>query len=169
MVFMDNHDENSWNGTINSRMGDAQNAFAVFTFTTQGIPLLYNGQEVCLEKSLRFFLRDTIPWEPCKMTGFYTDLIRMKKANKALWNGEFGGVMEMIKTNKENKIFAFYREKDENRVVVFLNLSKKNMAFKPDTKKIEGEYADYFTGEKTILPLNDSLRLEAWGYRVFVR
>jgi len=169
MVFMDNHDENSWNGTINSRMGEAQNAFAVFTFTTQGIPLLYNGQEVCLDKSLRFFLRDTIEWEPCKMTGFYTNLIRMKKENMALWNGEFGGVMEMIKTNKENRIFAFYREKVENRVVVFLNLSKKNMAFNPDTKMIEGEYSDYFTGEKTTFPLADSLRLEAWGYRVLVR
>ena len=54
MVFLDNHDENSWNGTINSRMGVAQKAFAVFTFTTQGVPLLYNGQEVCLNKSLRF-------------------------------------------------------------------------------------------------------------------
>ena len=169
MVFMDNHDENSWNGTINSRMGEAQSAFAAFIFTTQGVPLLYNGQEVCLDKSLKFFVRDTIKWDPCRMTGFYTDLIKMKKANKALWNGEFGGIMEMIKTDKDNNVFAYYREKDENRVVVFLNLSRKSIAFKADTKKIKGKYTDYFTGEKTTLPLTDSLRLEAWGYRVLVK
>jgi glycosidase len=169
MVFMDNHDENSWNGTINSRMGDAQKAFAVFMFTTQGVPLLYNGQEVCLDKSLKFFVRDTIKWDSCSLTGFYTDLIKMKKANVSLWNGESGGAMEMIKTNKDNKVFAYYREKEENRVIVFLNLSKKNVAIKPDTKNIDGEYTNFFTGEKTGLPLTDSLRLEPWGYRVFVR
>ena len=169
MVFMDNHDENSWNGTIYSRMGEAQNAFAVFMFTTQGVPLLYNGQEVCLNKSLKFFVRDTIKWDTCKMTRFYTDLIEMKKSNIALWNGEFGGTMEMISTNKDNKVYAYYREKDENRVVVFLNLSKKNLVIKPDIKKIFGDYKNYFTGEKTTLPLSDSLRLEPWGYRVFIR
>jgi glycosidase len=169
MVFMDNHDENSWNGTINSRMGEAQKAFAVFMFTTQGVPLLYNGQEVCLDKSLRFFVRDTIKWDTCSLTRFYTSLIKMKKANMSLWNGESGGKMEMIGTNKDNKVFAYYREKDENRVIVFLNLSKKNLAIKPDTKSIDGEYTNFFTGEKTVLPLADSLRLEPWGYRVFVR
>jgi hypothetical protein len=138
-------------------------------FTTRGVPLLYNGQEVCLDKSLKFFVRDTIKWDTCKQTGFYTDLIRMKKGNKALWNGESGGTMEMIKTNKDNKVFAFYRENEENRVVVFLNLSKKNLAIKPDTQNINGEYKDYFTGEKTMMPMTDSLRLEAWGYRVFVK
>lgn len=169
MVFLDNHDENSWNGTINSRMGEAQKAFAVFMFTTQGVPLLYNGQEVCLNKSLKFFVRDTIKWDTCSLTGFYTDLIKLKKNNIALWNGEYGGTMEMIKTNKDNRVFAFYRQKDENRVIVFLNLSKKNLAIKPYTKGINGKYKDFFTGERTTLPMADSLRLEPWGYRVFVR
>jgi glycosidase len=169
MVFMENHDENSWNGTINKRMGEAQNPFAVFIFTTQGVPLLYNGQEACLDKSLRFFTRDTIKWEPCKMTPFYTSLIKLKKENQALWNGEFGGTMDSIPTNRENKVFAFYREKDQNRVVVFLNLRKKDVAVKPDFRKIDGEYTNYFTGEKVSFPLADSLRLEPWGYRVFVK
>jgi glycosidase len=169
MVFMDNHDENSWNGTINSRMGEAQKAFAVFTFTTQGVPLLYNGQEVCLSKSLKFFVRDTIKWDTCSLTGFYRDLIKLKKENTALWNGEFGGKMEIIDTSKTRRVFAYYREKDENRIVVFLNLSKKDIAVRPKLKGIGGEYKDYFSGEKVILPMKDSLRLEPWGYRVFVR
>jgi 1,4-alpha-glucan branching enzyme len=169
MVFLDNHDENSWNGTINSRMGVAQKAFAVFTFTTQGVPLLYSGQEVCLSKSLRFFERDTIRWDTCALTGFYKDLIKLKKSNPALSNGESGAKMEMIKTNKDNKVFCFSREKDGNSVIVFLNLSKKAVAIKPSLDNFNGEYSDYFEGLKATVPLTDSIRLEPWGYKVFVK
>jgi glycosidase len=169
MVFMDNHDENSWNGTINSRMGEAQKVFAVFMFSTKGVPLLYNGQEVCLNKSLKFFVRDTIKWDTCYLTGFYTDLIKMKKENRSLWNGESGGKMELIKTNKNNKVFAFFREKDENRVIVFLNLSKKSLAIKPRLENLKGGYSDYFSKINISIPLTDSLRLDPWGYKVFVR
>jgi glycosidase len=169
MVFMDNHDENSWNGTINSRMGAAQDAFAVFTFTTQGVPLLYNGQEACLAKSLRFFERDTIKWDSCRLSGFYKNLITLKKTNQALLNGDAGGSMTLIKTNKDNKIFAYYREKDANRIVVFLNLSKKNVTFKPDLNNIEGEYRNYFGNITETLALKDSISLDPWSYKVLIK
>ncbi len=169
MVFLDNHDENSWNGTINSRLGNAQEAFAVFMFTTRGVPLLYNGQEVCLNKSLKFFEKDTIRWDTCKLTSFYTNLIELRKKNPALWNGDYGGAMDSIITRKDNRIFAFYREKDKDRVVVFLNLSKKNVAIKPKIKNLNGDYKDFFSGTTVSLPLTDSLRLGPWGYKVLVR
>jgi glycosidase len=169
MVFMDNHDENSWNGTINSRMGEAQDAFAVFTFTTQGLPLLYNGQEACLAKSLKFFVRDTIKWDTCRLTGFYKNLISLKKSNQALMNGDAGGSMSLIRTNKDNKIFAYYREKDANRIVVFLNLSKKVVTFKPDLTNLEGEYKNYFGGTNEKLSIKDSIKLNPWSYRVLVK
>jgi glycosidase len=169
MVFLDNHDENSWNGTINSRMGEAQMAFAVFEFTTQGVPLLYNGQETCLAKSLRFFERDTIKWDTCRLTGFYKDLIKLKKSNPALSNGEFGAKLEKIKTNKDNKVFCYSRVKGGNSVLVFLNLSKKAVAIKPSLTDFNGEYTDYFANQKTTVPLADSLRLEPWGYKVLVK
>jgi 1,4-alpha-glucan branching enzyme len=138
-------------------------------FTVQGVPLLYSGQETCLDKKLRFFEKDTIKWNTCDLTYFYADLIKMKKENKALWNGDFGGPMVKVKTNKDNRVFAFYREKDENRVVVFLNLTKKSVSFKPDLKNIEGVYSEYFTGQKTTFPLSVNLTLEPWGYKVFVK
>ncbi|TAL63447.1 MAG: alpha-amylase [Bacteroidetes bacterium] len=169
LQFLTNHDENSWAGTIDSLMGDAQKAFATLIFTGQGVPLIYSGQEVCLNKKLKFFVRDTIKWDTCSLTGFYRNLILLKKQNKALWNGDAGGPMVMIKTNKDNKIFAFYREKDENRILVFLNLSKKNIAIKPVLENLNGEYSDYFAGIKTVVPFSDSLRLEPWGYKILVR
>jgi alpha-amylase len=169
LQFLTNHDENSWAGTIDSLMGDAQKAFATLIFTAQGVPLMYSGQEVCLNKKLKFFVRDPIKWDTCNLTEFYKTLISLKHNNKALWNGDSGGPMIKIKTNNDNKIFAFYREKDESRVVVLLNLSKKSVMVKPLPANLNGEYTDYFALSKTSLPLNDSLRLEPWGYKVLVR
>jgi Txe/YoeB family toxin of Txe-Axe toxin-antitoxin module len=77
--------------------------------------------------------------------------------------------MELIKTNKNNKVFAFFREKDENRVIVFLNLSKKSLAIKPRLENLKGGYSDYFSKINISIPLTDSLRLDPWGYKVFVR
>jgi len=169
LMFLTNHDENSWAGTIDSLMGDAQQVFATLIFTVQGVPLIYSGQETCLDKKLKFFVRDTIDWEACDLTTFYADLIKLKKENKALWNGNSGGPMNKIKTSCKNKVFAFYREKDENRVVVFLNLTKKSVSFKPVLKDLEGEYTDYFSGEKTVFPLSVKYTLNPWEYKVYVK
>jgi 1,4-alpha-glucan branching enzyme len=169
LMFLTNHDENSWAGTIDSLMGDAQRAFGTLIFTAQGVPLIYSGQEACLDKKLKFFVRDTIEWDTCNMTGFYANLIKLKKENAALWNGDFGGPMIKIKTNKDNKIFAFCREKENNRVVVFLNLTKKSVSFKPALKNLDGEYTEYFNGERTTFPISVNLTLNPWGYKVFVK
>lgn len=168
MRFIDNHDENSWAGTVEERLGDAHEAFAVFMFTIPGMPLLYNGQEACLDKRLEFFTRDPIEWKECDKTEFYHSMIMLKKENKALWNGTWGGTMERIRTGCDRKVFAFTREKDSNRVVVFLNLSRKPLSVLPDLSGLSGEYREAFTNEHTGFPLADSLRLEAWDYRVFV-
>jgi glycosidase len=169
LMFLTNHDENSWAGTIDTIFGKSQEAFATLIFTAQGVPLIYNGQESCINKRLRFFARDTIEWDTCNMTGFYADLIKLKKGNKALWNGEFGGPMVRIKTNKDNKIFAFFREKEEHRVIVFLNLTKKPVSFKPALLNISGEYTEYFTKEKLTIPDIATMTLEPWGYKIFVK
>lgn len=169
LMFLTNHDENSWAGTIDTIFGPSQRAFATLIFTAHGVPLLYSGQESCLNKRLKFFVRDTIEWKTCEMTPFYSGLISLKKNNPALWNGEYGGPMVKIKTNRDKKVFAFYREKDGNRVVVFLNLTKKPVTFRSIMKDIDGEYADYFLNEKRSLTLKTNMILEPWGYKVFVK
>jgi cyclomaltodextrinase / maltogenic alpha-amylase / neopullulanase len=169
LQFLTNHDENSWGGTIDSLMGEAQKMFATMIFTDQAVPLIYNGQEDCLNKKLKFFVRDPIQWDSCNLTGFYQSLTRLKKGNKALWNGDFGAPMVKIKTNRDNKVFAYSREKSGNRVIVFLNLTKKSVSFRSDLKGLDGEYTEYFTGEKTTVPLSVNLTLNPWGYKVYIR
>ena len=169
LLFLTNHDQNTWEGTIDTLMGKAQKPLAALIFTSQGVPLIYSGQEDCLNKRLKFFVRDTIKWDTCSMTGFYRNLIHIKHTYKALWNGDAGGPMVKIPTDKDSSIFAFYREKDDNRVVVFLNLTKKNIALKSLSANINGEYTDYFTGSKIVLPLTDSLRFEPWDFKILIK
>ena len=168
LMFLTNHDENSWAGTTDSLFAGAQRTFATFIFTAQSVPLIYSGQEVCLNKRLKFFVKDTIEWDTCDLTSFYANLIKLKKENKALWNGDFGGKMVKIKTNKDNKVFAFFREKDGNRVIVFFNLSRISVKFTLKKNDLEGEYTEYFTGSKVNFPMKEKMNLEPRGYKVFI-
>ncbi|MFC2112939.1 alpha-amylase family glycosyl hydrolase [Bacteroidota bacterium] len=169
MRFLSNHDENSWQGTIEERMGESHEVMAVFMFTMPGVPLLYGGQEACLDKRLEFFTRDPIEWKECDKTGLYKDLMRIKRENQALWNGEFGGPMKEINTSKPKRALAFSRQKDDNTIISILNLSRNGLKVKPVFSGLEGEYTDAFNGQKVQLPLSDSLKLEAWDYLVLFR
>ena len=61
--FTTNHDENTWNGTEYEKYGEMAKALAVFSATWNGVPLMYNGQELpLLNKRLEFFEKDPIPW-----------------------------------------------------------------------------------------------------------
>ncbi len=84
MQFTTNHDENSWNGTAVKRLGDAFESFSAFTFVIPGMPLIYSGQEVGINRSLDFFEKDTIDFSNLKYEKFYHTLIELKKNNKAL-------------------------------------------------------------------------------------
>ena len=103
------------------------------------------------------------------MTGFYKELISLKKTNPALWNGEFGGPMKRIKTSRDRKVFAFSREKEGNTVVTLLNLSKQAVTIKPAMDDLRGNYRNAFTNEEVNLPFADSLKMEAWDYLVLVK
>ncbi len=170
MNFITNHDENSWNGTIKERMGESAKAFAVLTYTLPGMPLIYSGQEVGLDKRLKFFEKDEIEWDfTSPLIDFYTTLNNLKTDNVALWNGEFGGQMKRVSTSDDKSVFAFVREKDGNMVFTIVNLTGKKMAVKLEGEDFGGEYLELFTGDKNIFDAGKEISLGAWDYRIFYR
>ena len=148
MNFITNHDENSWNGTINERFGKGHKAYAVLVFTVQGMPLIYGGQEAGLNKRLAFFEKDTIDWSELEFEEFYTDLINLKKNNEALFNGAFGGQAEFINTENEN-VVAYSRTKGNNQVNVLINLSNDDQTVSIENKNFIRK--DYFTEKEVDL------------------
>jgi glycosidase len=166
--FLTNHDENSWNGTIDEKMGDAQKAFAAYLFTIPGVPLMYNGQEADLDKRLEFFVRDPIEWKETELREFYTRLIHLRTSHPALRHGVEGGTFETLKTNQKN-VYAYRRVKDDDEVLVVLNFSKKPLNVMLKDSAVAGSFNDLFTGAKVELSESRAIQLDAWGFLVMTR
>jgi cyclomaltodextrinase len=162
MGFTTNHDENSWNGTVFERMPDSYKTFAVFTYAAPTFPLIYSGQEVGLDKRLKFFEKDTIDWKEHELTALYTKLNDLKHNTPALWNGRYGGVIDTIKTNAPKKIFAFTRQKEDSKVLAIFNFSEKEIEVQFKDFKCDKIFEDAFSDKK--ITNKDKLKLEPWGY-----
>ena len=164
MNFTSNHDENTWKGTEYERLNSAVKTFAVLLVTMPGMPLVYSGQEACLDKRLRFFDKDTIDWAVnCELDELYTSLLKLKKENQALWNGEFGGDLVRIPTSADDKIFAFVREKEGNKIISVFNLSAEKIDFTINYDVSNESFIDIFSNSA----LTNNLSFDAWGYMVF--
>lgn len=169
MTMITNHDENSWSGTEFERLGDGVKTFATFIFTAYGQPLLYSGQEVGLNKRLRFFEKDTVDWtDPMQLQPFYQKLVKLHTENPALWAGEFGAKPVRINGNQEH-VYAFSRTKENNRVIGILNFSPQAQKFVLTEGSVSGKYRDEFTGKEYELSTNNALTLEPWQYLVFAK
>jgi len=168
MVFTSNHDENSWNGTVFERMPNSYKTWAVFSFVVPGMPLIYSGQEAMLDRRLKFFDKDEIDWKDYPLQDFYTKLITLKNENKALWNGKFGGEIHFINTSNGEQTITFKRTKDDNTILVEMNLSNREATFNYMEKDVEQTYTEYFTGEKTTRKPHENYTLAPWEYKVLI-
>lgn len=168
MYFLTNHDENSWNGTIEERLGDAEKAMAVLNFTMHDMPLIYSGQEAGNTKRLEFFEKDVIDWKDFPMQDFYKKLISYKHDYPAFWNGQNGGEFIHMPTDHDDQVIAFKRIKGDSDMMVIVNLS-------PDT--YEATFIkDDLVGYKPLLMKNfrptmeiNSFTMSPWGYIVMER
>ena len=167
MRFTTNHDENSWNGTEFERLGDAAETFDAFAAVIAGMPLVYSGQEAGLNKRLKFFDKDTIEWKESKYLLLYTVLLREKENNKALWNGAEGGEMVPVKSSA-GEVFAFVRQKDNDKVYAIFNLSGKTVRTELESNLISGEYINPFSEKKSLIKSKEWLELKPWDYRILI-
>ncbi len=166
MLFTQNHDENTWNGTLNESFGPAADACFVLCSTLEGMPLVYNGMESNLNKRLPFFEKDSIDWGNYGKTDFYKALLTLKHRNTALWNGQAGGKLIKIPTDHDQQVYAFYRQRDSDRVVVIVNLSNQTLDFQLNGNGYEGMYTDVFMHEPVTLKPDMTVSLKPWEYRV---
>ena len=169
MQFTTNHDENSWNGTVFERLGDAAAAFAVFSATIPGMPLIYSGQEAGLNKRLAFFEKDRIDWREHPFRALYRKLIQLKRNNTALWNGKKSGAVDLVSHKTEKNVLVFSRENDVDQVIVAINFKGEHSSFEIEKAKWRGSYSSLFDGEEVVLDGVVSTELEPWGYLVLVR
>ncbi|MGI9652894.1 alpha-amylase family glycosyl hydrolase [Chryseobacterium sp. RLHN22] len=166
MNFIDNHDKNSWEGNQYSNFGDALKAAIVFTVLMDGIPLIYNGQEAGLNRSLEFFEKDPIEWKNHEIETLYSTLFYLKHQNQALWNGNHGGEIVRVINDRMDQVISFVREKNGDKVISFINLSRDILVVQFDTSFDSGLYTNLFTGEKQKISETFILTMNPWDYVV---
>ena len=180
MVFITNHDENSWSGSEFERLGENVRNLAVISFTVPGMPLIYGGQEIAIERRLEFFERDPIIWPEKSEWGqseweiFYSKLVDLKTNNPGLWSAGAGGLLRPLHFENTD-VIAFSRstgatkELPANDVIVIANLAPEEQTQLLEVGKLAGEYTNWFTGEVVTLTPEHNITVPANDFVVLVR
>lgn len=167
MQFISNHDENSWNGTMQEAFGENRKAFAVLSFTVPGMPLIYSGMESDLAVRLKFFDKDTISWKDFPMQDFYKKLVNLKTNENNLRNDEFAGGIEFYDAGND-RVLLFTRTKEENRMLVALNFSNETVTVPLEGVLLKDSFKGVFNEQIWSADSVKTLELPAHGYEVYV-
>ncbi|HEY3739052.1 MAG TPA: alpha-amylase family glycosyl hydrolase [Bryobacteraceae bacterium] len=147
--FSDNHDERRAIARFGER---GALAASVLMFMLDGIPLLYNGQEVgdtTESGAPALFERVPIFWESAEMRPqfrpFYEKLIRLRRAHPALQQGA------VVWMEGDEQILRFERREVHSRFAVAINCSNRPAG---DLRAWGARVVDVSTGEVLLeLPL----------------
>ena len=165
MNFVTNHDENSWNGTIEERMGKGGEAFTALIYTAPGMPLIYSGQEYDMKHRLKFFEKDEIPKTKGIMWPVLEKLGSLKNTHVALHGGKNAASYTKITTSKTDNVLAFKREKDGKAVYYIGNLSKDAVITKID---LAGSFTNYMNDGIVMFREGQDVALQPWQYMILI-
>ena len=166
MMHVSNHDQNSWEGTQFERMGPALMPAIVLSVISEGIPMIYSGQEAGNEKRLEFFERDPIEWREHEVGDLYARLFRLKEDTSALWNAPWGARMIPVPNDHGGEVLSFVRRDDASKVFAAFNFSSEALEVAFDQTLHHGAYTDFDTGEAVEMDANSMMSMEPWSWRV---
>jgi len=161
MNFVDNHDENSWNGTTKSRLGKAEETMTVLSYIMPGMPLIYSGNEYGLNHSLKFFEKDSIPKTKGDAWKLRAKLGKLKSEKDALNGGKNKASYTKIKTSDNTNVLAFERIKDTKKIIYLANLSNKSVTI---NASLNGNFIDLMTNKKIKIDSKTPIALSPWQY-----
>jgi glycosidase len=165
LFFTSNHDENSWNGTEYEKYGNAALAWAVFSCTWPGMPMLYSGQEGALKKRLEFFNKDVIEWIATPpLAEFYQRLFQLRASNAAIREGE----LFILPSQHDDKVLLFFRRYHEQVVLILLNVSSESrVQVTVEHPWLPGKYRQLFSQLVYDFGVKENFELQSGEYLVF--
>jgi glycosidase len=169
MLFVSNHDKNSWEGTQFELFGDALENAIVLSVISEGIPMVYSGQEAGNSKRLEFFEKDTVEWRDHPIGLLYRKLLALKKTNTALWNGRWGSKIQRVPNDTPKQVFSFVRENDSDKVFAVFNFSNQPVTVSFSDNNHHGVYRDYLSGEQAMMSEGINLEMPPWTNHIFVK
>jgi glycosidase len=169
-LFVSNHDKNAWEGTEFEQFGAGLETAIVLSVVSEGMPLIYNGQEAGNPRRLAFFDRDPIDWRDHHLGALYKkSLFALKKQNTALWNGKWGARMINVFNDAPGQVLSFVRQNDQDKVFAMFNFSAAEQTVTFQERLHHGVYCEAFSGKPVSFDATTSLTVEPWGCRVYVK
>lgn len=170
MMFVSNHDKNAWEGTEYEQFGPMLDAAIVLSVVSEGIPLVYSGQEAGNDRRLVFFDKDEIVWREDPQGELYRRLFALKKAHPALWNAAWGAPMTRVPNDHEDAVLTFVRAHESGDVVLgAFNLSGEERTVTLGAAPAQDvALVEAFSGEPVPYGEHVALTLAAWDYVVAV-
>ncbi len=128
--FVENHDEMR---SAEKFGWPAAKAYAAYTFTVPGIPLIYTGQEIGATDKIKLFEKEGVEWKRDgseETMDFYKELIGIRSQYEALQKGS----MERIDLPGIEGVLAFTRSFGTQTIRVLVNFTNQPMgiAIGPD-------------------------------------
>jgi cyclomaltodextrinase / maltogenic alpha-amylase / neopullulanase len=128
--YSDNHD---WPRAVREFGEKGAMAASILNFTLDGIPFIYNGQEIGDATPTHWRTRTPIHWsvpdngtankELQTTLAEYKKLFRMRASYPALTSGE----VIWINNTEPNSVLSFLRKRENEEILVILNLSNRNV------------------------------------------
>jgi glycosidase len=145
MRFSDNHD---WRRAVLQFGDKGALAASILNFTLDGIPFLYNGQEVADYSPTHWLTSAPIEWpqrsdrndgDVAKDTlANYKRLFAIRNKYAAVTSGE----LIWINNSEPENVLSFLRKKDDEEIVIILNLSNRDTHVTVDLPVMEYSSVD---------------------------
>ena len=155
--FTDNHD---WRRAV-LQFGDrGAMAASILDFTFDGVPFLYNGQEIADGTPTHWLTSAPIEWEQHtdrndgqtvrETLAEYRKLFAMRKQNAALTSGE----LIWVDNSEPGSVLSYLRKNASEEILMIVNLSNRHVHVTIDLPVMDySSVENLLTGSKTYFPL----------------
>lgn len=161
--FTSNHDECAWDDTPLGLFGGIQASLSAFVISSfmDGVPLIYNGQEVGCTVKLPYFSNSPINWSTNPtMLIEYKRLINLRNTHAAIRTGT---IIDFSSAD----LVAFKKQKNADEVFVIANSRNSAKIFTVPTALVGTVWIN--TSDNTSITLGSSINLSAFEYTILVK
>ena len=160
--YITNHDVYHTDGSPVNIYGGKAGSIAAFLITAymNGIPMIYNGQEIGSTQPMNFFYRTPIDWSTNpEMPATYKKIINFRKNSAAVKSGD-------LAVYSNDDVAAFTKSTSAEKVFVLASLRGTSTTYTVPAA-LKGNWKNAFTGAS--VTLNNQIFLHAYQHMVLVK
>jgi glycosidase len=178
LFFLTNHDENSWNGTVDEKYGKNWQLFGVMVYTLpQSLPLIYTGEEVGLNRRMKFFEKNNITkteWANKSREAWYKKMTALKHNVPAFHNtGSYADWVEVPVTVSgyyPEDYYVYKRKNGDSEAIIILNFGGSELKVKSaelNFSILSSKYKTESNAKQEVV--NGELKLQPNSYIIYYK